>query len=84
MRTRSTTRRAKQPSALCTEPSVGGCCSSDNSDSLLRNSDDLNNCTKFACSPPYKTGGSLVLFQEKRVPYKINNCHLNHNCRFYS
>lgn len=55
MRTRSTTRRVKQPSALCTKPSVGSCCSSDNIDSLQRNGDVPNNCTKFASSPPDKT-----------------------------
>ena len=62
MRARSTSRRAKQPSALCTEPSVGGSRSSDNTDYMQRNSDVFVNCTKFVGGPPDKTADSQVAF----------------------
>ena len=43
MKSGSKTRRAGQPSNLCTDPSVGGSCSSDNTDSFRRNDDVLVN-----------------------------------------
>ena len=43
MRTRLKPRRAEHPSALFTNSSVGGSCSSDNTDPLQRNGDVLAN-----------------------------------------
>ena len=81
MRTRSQTHRDEQPWALCTNPSVGGSHSSENTDPLQRNGDVLVNHNEFVGGQPDNSGGSKVAFVEKRVPYKINKCHSNHNCK---
>ena len=81
MKTRSITHRAEQPSALCTNPSVGGSHSSDNTDPLQRNGDVLVDHNELVGGLPDNSGGSQVAFGEKRVPYKIKKCHSNHNCK---
>ena len=68
MKTRSITHRAEQPSALCTNPSVGGSRSSDNTDPLQRNGDVLGNCNELVGGLPDNSGGSQAAFGEKRVP----------------
>ena len=52
MRTRSKTHKGAQSSALCTNPSVGGSCSSENTDSLQRNGDVLVNRNEFVGGLP--------------------------------
>ena len=79
MKTRSKTHRAEQPSALCTNPSVGGSRSSDNTDPLQRNDDVLVDHNELAGGLSDTSGGSQVAFVEKRVPYRIKNLHSNHN-----
>ena len=62
MRTRTKTRRAEHPPALCTDPSVGDCRSSDKTDPLQHNGDTLINRNQFVGGLPGNTGGSQVPF----------------------
>ena len=70
MITRSKTHKGAQSSALCTNPSVGGSCSSENTDSLQRNGDVLVIVTNL-----------LVVYLITCVLYKINKYHPYHNCK---
>lgn len=52
MGTKSKTHRVEHPSALCTDPSVGGCRSSDNANPLQGNGDAFANCNQFVGGLP--------------------------------
>lgn len=81
MSTESKTHRTEKSSALCTEHSVGAYCCSDNTNPRQRNSDALTNRKEFADGLLDNTKNPQETFGKKCVPYQINNCHLNHNCR---
>ena len=66
MKTRSKTHRAEQPSALCTNPRVGGSHSSENTDPLQRNGDVLVDHNELVGALPDNSGGSQEAFGEKR------------------
>ena len=50
-----------------------------NESKLHESTNSLLNHNNFVGGPPDQTGGSQVPFGEKRDPYKIKKCHLNHN-----
>ena len=57
--------------------------SSDNNDPLQCNGEVLVSLNESVVGlVTDNTGGSQMAFGEKRVPYKINNCHTNRNCKF--
>ena len=81
MITRSQSRRAEQPLALCSNPSGGGSPSSDDNDPLQRSGDVFVDQNEFVGGLSAFAEGSQVAFGETSVPYNISKCHSNHNCK---
>ena len=79
MKTRSKTRRAKQLSALYTDPKVNGSCSINNIDLLQQNGDVLDDRNEFVSGLPDNTGSLQVILGKRYVPYKIKKRYSNQN-----